>query len=122
MHAFSALLLALIARQWFSQITAIVCTMPMIASPYMMLWFSQINKESFAPKWCFGNHTWGFANTTKIQSSLAQIELGLASFDTDWIMFRVAGALLRKSANFLRRSGHFFLTRRFQVRSATSRR
>lgn len=48
MHSFSALLLALIARQWFSQITAIVCTMPMIASPYMMLWFSQINKESFA--------------------------------------------------------------------------
>lgn len=48
MHAFSALLLALIARQWFSQITAIVCTTPMIASPYMMLWFSQINKETFA--------------------------------------------------------------------------
>lgn len=48
LHAFSALLLAFIARQWFPQITAIACTIPMIASPYMMLWFSQINKESFA--------------------------------------------------------------------------
>lgn len=48
LHALSALLLAFIARQWFPQITAIACTMPMIASPYMMLWFSQINKESFA--------------------------------------------------------------------------
>ncbi|WP_205231188.1 hypothetical protein [Azospira oryzae] len=48
LHALSVLLLAFIARQWFPQITAIACTMPMIASPYMMLWFSQINKESFA--------------------------------------------------------------------------
>ncbi len=48
LHASSAVLLALIARHWFSQIIAIASTIPMIASPYMMLWFSQINKESFA--------------------------------------------------------------------------
>lgn len=48
LHAISALLLALIARHWFPQTIAIACTAPLIASPYMMLWFSQINKESFA--------------------------------------------------------------------------
>jgi hypothetical protein len=48
LHAASVVLLSKIVRLWFTKRVAILSTIPLLVSPYMMLWFSQINKESFA--------------------------------------------------------------------------
>lgn len=47
-HAVSVILMVLIIRRWFSIRIALAASMPLFLSPYMMLWFSQINKDSFA--------------------------------------------------------------------------
>ena len=46
LHALSAVIMALIARHWFPLSVSIIATMPLAVSPYMILWFSQLNKES----------------------------------------------------------------------------
>lgn len=48
LHALSSVVMVLILRNWFPWRTALVGALPLAASPYMMLWFSQLNKESFA--------------------------------------------------------------------------
>jgi hypothetical protein len=48
LHGISAVAIALILMQWFSPTIAVVSTLPLVLSPYMMLWFSQLNKESYA--------------------------------------------------------------------------
>ncbi|MDA1332504.1 MAG: hypothetical protein O3A65_08515 [Proteobacteria bacterium] len=47
LHAASAVILFQILRHWFSPVSSIVGMTPLLLSPYMMYWFSQINKESF---------------------------------------------------------------------------
>lgn len=48
LHGISAVAMALILMRWFSPTVAIIGTVPLVFSPYMMLWFSQVNKESYA--------------------------------------------------------------------------
>lgn len=47
MHALATVVGVLILRHWFSLRTAIIAALPMAISPYMIAWFSQINKDSF---------------------------------------------------------------------------
>lgn len=48
LHALSTVIMVLILRCWFPLETALIGSLPLAISPYMMLWFSQLNKESFA--------------------------------------------------------------------------
>jgi putative peptidoglycan lipid II flippase len=48
LHGCSAVLMSLILLQWFPLRTAIIATLPLVISPYMMFWFSQLNKDTFA--------------------------------------------------------------------------
>jgi hypothetical protein len=48
LHALSTVVMVLILRCWFPWGTALVGALPLAISPYMMLWFSQLNKDSFA--------------------------------------------------------------------------
>lgn len=46
LHAASAVLMSLILLQWFPLRTAIIATLPLVISPYMIVWFSQVNKDT----------------------------------------------------------------------------
>jgi hypothetical protein len=46
-HACSVGLLFLILSFWFSDKEALIGTLPLLISPYMIFWFSQLNKDSF---------------------------------------------------------------------------
>lgn len=48
LHALSTVVMVLILRGWFPWGTALFGAVPLALSPYMMLWFSQLNKDSFA--------------------------------------------------------------------------
>ncbi|UYO93991.1 hypothetical protein [Pollutimonas sp. M17] len=47
LHAAATLILILILRRWFTFRVSIIAASPLALSPYMMIWFSQINKESY---------------------------------------------------------------------------
>lgn len=47
LHGVSVVMMAMILKQWFSQRTSLIATLPIAISPYMITWFSQINKDSF---------------------------------------------------------------------------
>ena len=47
LHSVSAILMVLILRQWFTLRTSILASLPLVISPYMIIWFSQLNKDSF---------------------------------------------------------------------------
>jgi hypothetical protein len=47
LHSWSCLVLLMIALKFFDKGVAILCVVPVVASPFQMVWFSQINKESF---------------------------------------------------------------------------
>lgn len=47
LHAFSVLVMVMIVRCWFPINLSILATIPLAISPYMIMWFSQINKDSF---------------------------------------------------------------------------
>lgn len=47
LHGASVVILFLILRNWFSAFASTVGTIPLFISPYMILWFSQINKGSW---------------------------------------------------------------------------
>jgi hypothetical protein len=47
-HAFSAVVMVLILRSWFPLRTSIMAAIPLAVSPYMILWFSQLNKDSYS--------------------------------------------------------------------------
>jgi hypothetical protein len=48
LHAGAACCLLACLRQWFSRRTAVFSILPFVLSPYMIVWFSQLNKDSFA--------------------------------------------------------------------------
>ncbi|NYT46271.1 glycosyltransferase family 39 protein [Alcaligenaceae bacterium] len=48
LHATSTLILVLILRQYFSNRISLISVIPLALSPYMMLWFSQVNKETYS--------------------------------------------------------------------------
>lgn len=48
LHACSVGLMFLILRFWFSGKEALIGTLPLLISPYMIFWFSQFNKDSFS--------------------------------------------------------------------------
>lgn len=48
LHALSVLLCYLILSNWFSPKISLIGAIPMFLSPYQMIWFSQINKDSYA--------------------------------------------------------------------------
>jgi hypothetical protein len=48
LHALSTVVIVSILRFWFSLRTSIVASIPLAISPYMMFWFSQLNKDSFS--------------------------------------------------------------------------
>lgn len=48
LHAFSVVLMVMIVRCWFPLRISILATIPLAISPYMIVWFSQINKDSFS--------------------------------------------------------------------------
>lgn len=45
-HGLSALMMAMLVMRWFSVRAALVAIAPLVISPYMMVWFSQLNKDS----------------------------------------------------------------------------
>lgn len=47
LHGVSALMMTMILLHWFSLRAALIAIIPLVISPYMMVWFSQINKDSF---------------------------------------------------------------------------
>lgn len=47
LHGVAVVMMALILMRWFSRRTSIIATLPLAISPYMIFWFSQINKDSF---------------------------------------------------------------------------
>jgi putative peptidoglycan lipid II flippase len=47
MHALATIMMVLILMQWFSRCISIIASLPLALSPYMIVWFSQINKDSF---------------------------------------------------------------------------
>lgn len=48
LHGTSVVFMSLILLQWFPLRTTIIATLPLAISPYMMVWFSQPNKDTFA--------------------------------------------------------------------------
>lgn len=48
LHGVSAVIMALILLRWFPLRTSLIAITPLAVSPHMMLWFSQLNKDSFA--------------------------------------------------------------------------
>ena len=48
LHSLSVLVLVLLLTNWFESRVAVLSALPLALSPYMMLWFSQVNKESMA--------------------------------------------------------------------------
>jgi hypothetical protein len=47
LHGISVLMVVMILRRWFSWRISIIAALPLVISPYMMVWYSQINKDSF---------------------------------------------------------------------------
>ena len=45
-HVTSVFILIRLLRNWFSECASIIGSLPLAISPYMMLWYSQLNKES----------------------------------------------------------------------------
>lgn len=48
LHALSVLVCYLILSNWFSRRISLLGSIPLLLSPYNMIWFSQINKDSYA--------------------------------------------------------------------------
>lgn len=48
MHSFSVVLMAAIISRWFPLNISIAASIPLLISPYMMFWYSQINKGSYS--------------------------------------------------------------------------
>ena len=48
LHGISAVVMALILLRWFPLRTTVIAIIPLVISPHMMIWFSQVNKDSFA--------------------------------------------------------------------------
>lgn len=46
LHGLSAAVMMILMR-WFPRRTSIIATLPLAISPYMIVWFSQINKDTF---------------------------------------------------------------------------
>jgi hypothetical protein len=47
LHAVSTIVMVMLLGHWFSLRTSIIASLPLAVSPYMMIWFSQLNKDSF---------------------------------------------------------------------------
>lgn len=47
LHAASAVVMVMILLRWFSLRISLIATLPLIIAPYMLFWFSQLNKDSF---------------------------------------------------------------------------
>lgn len=48
LHGISTVVMALILFRWFPLRTSLIAITPLAISPYMIIWFSQINKDSYA--------------------------------------------------------------------------
>lgn len=48
LHGVSVVIMTLILVRWFPLRTSLIAITPLAVSPHMMLWFSQLNKDSFA--------------------------------------------------------------------------
>ena len=48
LHGISATTMVLILTRWFSFFISVIATLPLVISPYMIVWYSQINKDSFS--------------------------------------------------------------------------
>jgi hypothetical protein len=47
LHAVSAVVMVLILQHWFTLRVSMLASLPLVISPYMIIWFSQLNKDSF---------------------------------------------------------------------------
>lgn len=47
LHGVSTLIMLMILLRWFPMRISLIAILPLAISPYMMVWFSQINKDSF---------------------------------------------------------------------------
>ena len=47
-HALSFFIMVKMLKHWFTTNISIIAAMPLALSPYMIVWFSQINKDSFS--------------------------------------------------------------------------
>lgn len=48
LHGISTIAMAMVLLKWFPLLTVIIAIIPLAISPYMMVWLSQVNKDSFA--------------------------------------------------------------------------
>jgi hypothetical protein len=47
LHAVSAAMMVSILKRWFTIRVSLIAALPLVISPYMIMWFSQLNKDSF---------------------------------------------------------------------------
>ena len=98
LHGASVVILFLIFRNWFSGLASTLGVIPLLISPYMILWFSQINKGSWT---LFGVllFMYGFIKFLSLKdfcpwrafASTAQMFLGLVSI---WLVRPYVNQLL----------------------------
>ena len=68
-HALAVVVMALILMRWFPCRISIIATLPLAISPGMIVWFSQINKDSFAVAGAL-LFTWGLLKLASPESRL----------------------------------------------------
>jgi hypothetical protein len=89
LHGISVVLMALILLQWFSLHTAVGASIPLLISPYMMVWFSQPNKDSFVLAGCL-IFTYGWLRLIKMKGdfceALYSLSVVLSGVLLVWIM------------------------------------
>lgn len=73
LHALAVAVMALILMRWFPCRISIIATLPLAISPGMLVWFSQINKDSFAVAGAL-LFTWGLLKLASPKSKLASHE------------------------------------------------
>lgn len=68
-HALAVVVMALILMRWFPCRISIIATLPLAISPLMIVWFSQINKDTFAVAGAL-LFTWGLLKLVSTKSKL----------------------------------------------------
>lgn len=68
-HALAVVVMALILMRWFPSRISIISTLPLAISPLMIVWFSQINKDSYAVAGAL-LFTWGLLKLASPESKM----------------------------------------------------
>ena len=90
-HALAVVVMALILMRWFPCRISIIATLPLAISPGMIVWFSQINKDSFAVSGAL-LFTWGLLKLASpgskqtLRDGLIALLVALAGMMLTWVV------------------------------------